>query len=103
MNLRSGMSRSLDLPVIVCDSISHFVGYSNGIAIEQKTITLIPFNRNDDLVDRNNIFKALDQLLTQSSRDRSIAIWGLGGCGYVEKINCCFPMLTYILVRRRSL
>jgi hypothetical protein len=90
------MNRGLDLPVIVCDSTSHFIGYSNRTTLEQKVITLIPLNRNGNLVNRDDNFKALDQLFTPPSHNQPIAIWAIGGCGYVEKIDCCFPMLIYI-------
>ncbi|KAL5330889.1 hypothetical protein ACEPPN_000414 [Leptodophora sp. 'Broadleaf-Isolate-01'] len=51
---------------------------------EQKVTTIIPFDRNDGLVNRDDIFKAIDQLLTPPSRSRSIALWGLGGCGKTQ-------------------
>jgi hypothetical protein len=53
----------------------------------QKPITFIPFNRNDGLVNRASVFEALDRLFTPLSHNRSAAIWGLGGCGYVEDDN----------------
>ncbi|KAH6714712.1 P-loop containing nucleoside triphosphate hydrolase protein [Leptodontidium sp. MPI-SDFR-AT-0119] len=49
-----------------------------------KVTTIIPFDRNDGLVNRDDIFKAIDQLLTPPSRSRSIALWGLGGCGKTQ-------------------
>ena len=51
--------------------------------IETKAITFLPFDRNDSLVNRDHIFEAIDQRLTLQSKNRSIAVWGLGGCGYV--------------------
>ncbi|KAF8856400.1 FabD/lysophospholipase-like protein [Acephala macrosclerotiorum] len=50
----------------------------------QKAITLIPFSRNNGLVNRDDAFKALDRLLSLSSPNRSAAIWGLGGCGKTQ-------------------
>ncbi|PQE33407.1 kinesin light chain protein [Rutstroemia sp. NJR-2017a WRK4] len=44
----------------------------------------MPFDRNDGLVDRDDIFSNLDRLLSSSSRNRSAAIWGLGGCGKTQ-------------------
>jgi hypothetical protein len=41
----------------------------------------MPFDRNDGLVGRDDIFSNLDRLLSSSSGNRSAAIWGLGGCG----------------------
>ncbi|KJZ70769.1 hypothetical protein HIM_09853 [Hirsutella minnesotensis 3608] len=41
---------------------------------------IIPFPRNEDVVDRN-IFAALDRLLLPSPDYQSAALWGLGGSG----------------------
>ncbi|TVY22961.1 Calcium-independent phospholipase A2-gamma [Lachnellula hyalina] len=49
-----------------------------------KAITFIPFAQNDGLVNRDDIFKALDQLLASLSCNRSVALWGLGGCGKTQ-------------------
>jgi len=48
-----------------------------------KRITYLPFDRNDGLVNREGIFEDLDKLIGTQSRNRSLAIWGLGGCGLV--------------------
>ena len=53
------------------------------ITSESKTITYLPFDRNDGLVNREGIFEDLDKLIGTQSRNRSLAIWGLGGCGLV--------------------
>jgi hypothetical protein len=42
---------------------------------------MIPFFRNQDLVDRRAIFSELDRLLPVSSEGQSAALWGLGGSG----------------------
>ncbi|KAF4616252.1 hypothetical protein G7Y89_g15154 [Cudoniella acicularis] len=49
-----------------------------------KAITFMPFLRNEGLINRNDIFKTLDQLITPQSHNRSAAIWGLGGCGKTQ-------------------
>ncbi|KAM0147382.1 hypothetical protein ACHAPG_010623 [Botrytis cinerea] len=46
--------------------------------------TFMPFDRNDGLVDRTEIFESLDQLLSPAIQNRSVAIWGLGGCGKTQ-------------------
>ncbi|KAM0169104.1 hypothetical protein ACHAPF_010290 [Botrytis cinerea] len=46
--------------------------------------TFMPFDRNDGLVDRTEIFESLDQLLNPAIQNRSVAIWGLGGCGKTQ-------------------
>ena len=51
------------------------------MTLELKPITFMPFDRNDGLVDRTEIFESLDQLLSPAIQNRSVAIWGLGGCG----------------------
>lgn len=66
------------------DIIKSNNGERTGIGNAQTPITFAPFNRNDSLVNRVDIFKALDQLITPSSRNRSVAIWGLGGCGKTQ-------------------
>ncbi|KAH6665735.1 hypothetical protein B0J14DRAFT_428026, partial [Halenospora varia] len=48
-----------------------------------KAITFVPFDRNSGLVDRNDIFKNLDRVLAPP-RNRSAAVWGLGGCGKTQ-------------------
>ncbi|KAI9674021.1 MAG: hypothetical protein M1829_003864 [Trizodia sp. TS-e1964] len=50
----------------------------------QEPIGIIPFEKNDGFVERDDIFEKLDQLLIHSSRNRSVAIWGLGGCGKTQ-------------------
>ncbi|KJZ70283.1 hypothetical protein HIM_10327 [Hirsutella minnesotensis 3608] len=44
---------------------------------------IIPFPRNEDVVDRN-IFAALDRLLLPSPDYQSAALWGLGGSGKTQ-------------------
>jgi hypothetical protein len=67
-------------------------------------ITFIPFSRNSSLVNRDDAFKTLDRLLSPLSPNRSAAIWGLGGCGYVDINIYRFTLLTrFFLGRRRSL
>ncbi|KAI9675964.1 MAG: hypothetical protein M1829_003202, partial [Trizodia sp. TS-e1964] len=50
----------------------------------KEPINLIPFERNERFIDRKDVFKRLDQILTPSSHNRSVAIWGLGGCGKTQ-------------------
>ena len=72
------------------------------VILMQKALTFIPFNRNHGLVNRDEAFKALDRLFTRQSPDRSAAIWGLGGCGYVENnIYHFFSSLNSVLARPR--
>ncbi|CZR68366.1 uncharacterized protein PAC_18265 [Phialocephala subalpina] len=49
-----------------------------------KATTFMPFLRNEGLINRDDIFKTLDRLITPQSRNRSAAIWGLGGCGKTQ-------------------
>ncbi|KAK4077629.1 hypothetical protein Purlil1_12267 [Purpureocillium lilacinum] len=44
---------------------------------------IIPFPRNEDVVDRD-IFAALDRLLPSSPNYQSAALWGLGGSGKTQ-------------------
>lgn len=44
----------------------------------------IPFDRNKTVIDRTNIFSALDNLLPLSSTYQSAALWGPGGSGYAS-------------------
>lgn len=62
----------------------------------------MPHDQNYGLVNRDEIFKNLDRLLTPSL-NRSLAIWGLGGCGYVESMLSINKLAYNLLVRRRSL
>lgn len=41
---------------------------------------MIPFPRNDDMVDRTAIVAELDAIM-QAPKSRSAALWGLGGSG----------------------
>jgi len=71
--------------------------------LEAKPITFLPFDRNNILVNRNHIFEAIDQRLTLQSQSRSIALWGLGGCGYVQNPTYYCPFLIYISLAKHRL
>lgn len=43
---------------------------------------MMPFPKNEDVIDRGPIFAELGRLLPASSRSQSAALWGLGGSGY---------------------
>ncbi|RFU35064.1 hypothetical protein B7463_g1296, partial [Scytalidium lignicola] len=60
------------------------VARSNTTQAASLPITFVPFDRNDSLVNRDDIFKAIDQRLTLQSQSRSVALWGLGGCGKTQ-------------------
>lgn len=75
---------------------------SDYITLAQQVVTFMPFERNEGMVNREAIFKDLDLRLTASSRNRSVAIWGLGGCGYVMNMLVHDSMAYMFLVRHRS-
>ncbi|KAI9652346.1 MAG: hypothetical protein M1829_001669 [Trizodia sp. TS-e1964] len=49
-----------------------------------KPIIQIPFDRNDGFVNRKDIFKDIDHLLSSFPHNRSAALWGLGGSGKTQ-------------------
>ncbi|KAJ4287135.1 hypothetical protein N0V88_007757 [Collariella sp. IMI 366227] len=49
-----------------------------------KACRVIPFPRNEDVVDRTHIFRQLNALLPPASEYQSAALWGLGGSGKTQ-------------------
>lgn len=49
-------------------------------AADRKT-HVIPYPRNEDVIQRQDLVERLDQLLPRESRFYSAALWGLGGSG----------------------
>ena len=47
-----------------------------------KSLQMIPFPQNKDVVIRKEILSELEMKLPVSSQDHSAALWGLGGSGY---------------------
>jgi hypothetical protein len=50
-----------------------------------EAVRVIPYPRNEDMVDRQDLAGRLNALLQppQAARSCSAALWGLGGSGYV--------------------
>ena len=44
-------------------------------------ITLVPFSPNSGFIKRDSIFEEIDRILSVDQRNRTAAIYGLGGCG----------------------
>lgn len=42
---------------------------------------VIPYPRNEDVIQRQDLVEQLDQLLPRESKFHSAALWGLGGSG----------------------
>ena len=42
---------------------------------------VIPFARNESVVDRSGVFSGLDRLLPHRPEYQTAALWGLGGSG----------------------
>ncbi|KAK4215816.1 hypothetical protein QBC37DRAFT_371722, partial [Rhypophila decipiens] len=53
-------------------------------APSSKVSRVIPFPRNEDIVNRAHIFARLDTLLPPKSEYQSAALWGLGGSGKTQ-------------------
>ncbi|CAG1965819.1 unnamed protein product, partial [Fusarium graminearum] len=51
------------------------------IAARAEVVRVIPYPRNEDLVQRPNLINRLDKLLPLTPGSRSAALWGLGGSG----------------------
>jgi hypothetical protein len=51
------------------------------LANSPKVCRVIPFPRNEDIVNRAHIFARLDTLLPSTSEYQSVALCGLGGSG----------------------
>lgn len=75
---------------------------SDYITLARQAVTFMPFERNEDIINREAIFQDLDLRLTASSRNRSVAIWGLGGCGYVMNMLVRTSLANMFLAKHRS-
>ncbi|KAM0139051.1 hypothetical protein ACHAP3_003319 [Botrytis cinerea] len=69
---------------LLTEAITEVLEMEPSLPDKLKPITFMPFDRNDGLVDRTEIFESLDQLLSPAIQNRSVAIWGLGGCGKTQ-------------------
>ncbi|KAK2035726.1 hypothetical protein LZ31DRAFT_511935, partial [Colletotrichum somersetense] len=49
-----------------------------------RPLFVVPFERNNDIIDRPDIFIRLDALLPPVAEYRSAALWGLGGSGKTQ-------------------
>ena len=67
---------------------AHFnfgAGPASQVAGSARPCRVIPYRRNLDVVDRNDLFSRLDALLPSAAESHSAALWGLGGSGYVSR------------------
>jgi hypothetical protein len=55
--------------------------HSPHAAARAEVVRVIPYPRNEDLVNRPDLIDKLDKLLPQTSGSHSAALWGLGGSG----------------------
>jgi tetratricopeptide (TPR) repeat protein len=52
--------------------------------VKRGSFIFVPFARNDGFVTRDDLFEALDKLLSLDATYHAAAIWGLGGCGKTQ-------------------
>lgn len=59
--------------------------YARQGGVRAEAIRVIPYPRNEDVVDRQDLARSLKELLQQPKEASpcSAALWGLGGSGYV--------------------
>ncbi|OBS16801.1 hypothetical protein FPOA_12610 [Fusarium poae] len=58
--------------------------HSPHAAARAEVVRVIPYPRNEDLVNRPDLIDKLDKLLPQTSGSHSAALWGLGGSGKTQ-------------------
>ncbi|KAK3305293.1 uncharacterized protein B0T15DRAFT_574665 [Chaetomium strumarium] len=83
-NFGTGTQKNVDGNYFEAKGDQNFVTKIKHIYIESsrpKACRVIPFPRNEDVVDRTHIFGQLDALLPPASEYQSAALWGLGGFG----------------------
>jgi hypothetical protein len=53
-------------------------------ALSGQSQFVVPFNRDEDFVGREDVIGEIDHILSDPKKARRVALAGLGGVGYVE-------------------
>lgn len=67
--------------VINQGDIHYHLPYGSLLSGANRKTHVIPYPRNEDVIQRQDLVERLDQLLPRESKFHSAALWGLGGSG----------------------